>query len=271
MKMKMNIYQQEFKMSLRSVITWSLTQVVLIFIFTAIFGSMAESAAMLTEAMDNFPPELLAAFGMTNIDMGSVLGFFALAFLFCQICLAIQAANYGIALLSVEERELTADFLLAKPVKRTQILTSKLLAAFTGLTITNAVVWVSSFVFLNIYDNGQEIDTTALVILLLSIVLFQLFFLTVGMLISLLVKRVRSVSTFSMALVFGLYILTAFSGMLGGTSLEIISPFKQFEPNYIIKNAAYDLPLVLLSLAVTVISIVGSYILYQRRNIPAPV
>ena len=258
-------------MNLRSVISWSVTQVILIFIFTAIFGSMSDSAALLSEAMDKFPPELLAAFGMTNMDMSTVLGFFALAFLFCQICLAIQAANYGISLLSVEERELTADFLLAKPVGRTQILTSKLLSVFTGLTITNVIVWVSSFVFLNIYKNGQEINTNALLMLLLSIVLFQLFFLTVGMVISLLVKRVRSVTTFSMALVFGLYILTAFSGMMGGTSLEIISPFKQFEPNYIIKNSAYDTPLVLLSVAVTLISIVGSYILYQRRNIPAPV
>lgn len=269
--MKMNIYQQEFKMSRKSVITWSVTQVFLVFLFTSIFGSMSDSAALLAEAMDKFPPELLAAFGMTNMDMSTVLGFFALAFLFCQVCLAIQAANYGFSLLSIEERELTADFLLAKPVKRTQILTSKLLSALTGLTITNAVVWVSSFVFLNIYKNGQEIDTNALLLLLLSIVLFQLFFLTVGMLVSLLVKRVRSVTTFSMALVFGMYIVNAFSGMLGGTSLEIISPFKQFEANYIINNAAYDTPLVLLSLVVTVISIVGSYILYQRRNIPAPV
>jgi ABC-2 type transport system permease protein len=269
--MKMNIYKHEFKMSLRSVITWSVTLAILIFIFTSIFGSMADGATLLAEAMDKFPPELLTAFGMTNMDMSSVLGFFALAFLFCQVCLAIQAANAGISLLSVEERELTADFLLAKPVRRTQILTSKLLAAFTGLTITNAVVWISSFVFLNIYDNGQDIEYRALVILLLSIVLFQLFFLAVGMLISLLVKRVRSVTTFSMALVFGLYILNAFSSMMGGSSLEIISPFKQFEANYIVKNAAYDTPLVLLSLMVTVISILGSYILYKRRNIPAPV
>ena len=28
-------------------------------------------------------------------------------------CLAIQAANYGVALVSVEERDMTADFLLA--------------------------------------------------------------------------------------------------------------------------------------------------------------
>ena len=48
--------------------------------------------------------------------------------------IALQAANYGYSLVSVEERELTADFLLSKPVGRVQILTSKLLAALRDLT-----------------------------------------------------------------------------------------------------------------------------------------
>jgi len=95
--------------------------------------------------MASFPEELLIAFGMTDIDMSTILGFFGLIFLIIQICLAIQAANYGFSLVSVEETDLTADFLLAKPVGRTKIMTSKLLAAITGLTITNLVVWISSF------------------------------------------------------------------------------------------------------------------------------
>ncbi len=75
--------------------------------------------------MANFPPQLLVTFGMENMDFSSVLGFFGLIFLFCQICLAIQAANYGFGLVSVEESEWTADFLLAKPVSRTKIMTSQ--------------------------------------------------------------------------------------------------------------------------------------------------
>jgi ABC-2 type transport system permease protein len=266
----MNIFKHEFKMYLRSVITWSVSLVIMIFVFMAIFSGMGQDAALLNEAMTKFPKELLIAFGMTNLDMSTILGFFALAFLFCQICLAIQAANYGFSLLSVEERELTADFLLAKPVRRSTILTSKLLAAFASLTITNAVVWISSFVFVNMYKNGQEFGTKPLVILLLSIAVFQLFFLAVGMVISLLVKRVRSVTSFSMALVFGLYLLNAFGGMLGEESMEIISPFKQFDPNYIIKNGAYD-TLALISVAAILIAIPGSYWLYARRNIASAV
>jgi ABC-2 type transport system permease protein len=267
----MNIYKHEIKMHIKSVVTWSVSLAILIFVFMSIFTGFATDAAVLNAAMSKFPEELLIAFGMTNMDWTSILGFFALCFLFCQICLAIQAANYGFSLVSIEERELTADFLLAKPVGRIQILTSKLLAAISSLTITNFVVWVSSFVFITMFNKGSGLDTKALVVLLLSIVVFQLFFLTVGMLISLLVKRVRNVTPFSMALVFGLYLLNAFGGMLGQDSLEIISPFKQFEPNYIIKNAAYDLPLVLISLSVIIISVAGSYGLYSKRNIPSAV
>lgn len=254
-------------MNLRSVVTWSISIAVLILVYLSAFSAIAPETELLNEMMANFPQELLIAFGMTDMDWSSVLGFFGVVFLFCQVCLAIQASNYGFSLVSIEERELTADFLLAKPVGRNQILTSKLLAALAGLTITNIVVWISSFVVINMVRDGKDYDTNALVMLLLSIAVFQLFFLTVGMVISLLMKRVRSVTPLSMALAFGMYVLSAFGGMLGEDTFDLITPFKHFEPNFIIKNAAYDTPLVLISVSIIVISVVGSYLLYAKRNI----
>jgi ABC-2 type transport system permease protein len=263
----MNIYKHEFKMIRNSVFTWSISLTLLLLVFLSLFSSFAEDAAILNEAMAQFPPELLMAFGMTGIDMSTVLGFYSFAFLFCQLCLAIQASNYGFGLVSIEERDMTADFLLAKPVSRTHILTSKLLAAFTGLTITNIVIWISSFVFIGYFRDGRAYDTGALVLLLSSIVFFQLFFLTVGILVSLLMKKVRSVTPLSMALAFGMYVISAFGGMLGDAKMELITPFKHFEPNYIVSNSAYDMPLVLISVSVIIFSIAGSYVLYTKRNI----
>jgi ABC-2 type transport system permease protein len=263
----MNIYKQEFKMIGKSVITWSVSVVILLLVFMSVFSGFADDAALVNHMLEQFPKELRIAFGMDGIDLSSVLGFYSFGFVFCQICLAIQAANYGFSLVSIEERELTADFLLAKPVARTTIMTSKLLAALTGLTITNAVVWISSFLFIGMYKTGRTYETKPLLLLLASIVVFQLFFLTVGMLISLLVRRVRSVTPFSMALAFGLYVVSAFGQMLGDAKLENISPFKHFAPTYIVSNAAYDVPLVLISVTAIIISLVGSYVLYTRKDI----
>jgi len=93
-----NIFQQEFKMLLRSVITWAVSVAVLILVFVSLFSSFAEDAALLSEMLAKFPEELLAAFGMTGVDLSTILGYFSLAFLFVQICLAIQASNYGFSL-----------------------------------------------------------------------------------------------------------------------------------------------------------------------------
>lgn len=267
----MNIYKLEFKMHVRSLVIWSVALILLIFFFMSVFTSIAVDAELMNEMMSQFPQELLVAFGMNDLDLSSVLGFYSLAFLFCQICFAVQAANYGFTILSVEETDLTADFLLSKPVGRTRILTSKFLAALTGLTITNLVVWISSFVFINVYRGERTYETRTLLLLLLSIAVFQLFFLTVGMVVSLLVKRVRSVTPFSMGLAFGMYVLSAFGGMLGEDTLEIITPFKHFEPNYIIRHGTYDMPLALISVLLIVISIGGSYLLYARRDIRSAV
>ena len=267
----MNIYKHELRMSIKSVAIWSAAVAGLIFIFMSIYPSFAKDAELLNEAMASMPEQLLMAFGMTDIDMASVLGFYGLAFGFVELCLAIQAANYGFSILSVEERDLTADFLLAKPVGRNKILTSKLLAALTGLAITNIVVWASTFVFIVAFNSGREWEIEPLLLLLSGMAIFQLFFLTVGMVISLLVKRVRSVIPFSMALAFGMYVLNAFAGMLGDVKLELITPFKHFDPNYVLNNAAYDIPLVLISVAAILISVVGSYLLYSRKDMRSAV
>ncbi len=266
----MNIYRRELKMHLRSLIIWSASIALTILVFTSIFPAIAKDAAVLKETMAQFPEGLLIAFGMAGLDLSTVLGYFGFVFLFCQVLLAIQAANYGFSMLSIEERELTADFLLAKPVSRRRILLSKFFAVFTGLTITNLVVWISSFLFIGLFSGGKSYESRPLVLLLLSIIAFQLVFLTTGMFISLLVRRVRSVTAFSMALSFGAYVLAAFGGMLGDVKLELITPFKHFDPNYIVSHQAYD-PKALISVGLIAISAVGTYVLYQRRDIPAPV
>jgi ABC-2 type transport system permease protein len=208
---------------------------------------------------------------MMGVDLSTILGYFSLAFLFVQVCLAIQAANYGFSLVSIEETEWTADFLLTKPVGRTQILSSKLLAALSGLLLTDVVVWVTSIVFINLFGGNVPYETRPLLLLLLSIVPFQLVFLAVGLLVSLLVKRIRSVTPYAMALAFGMYVLSAFGDLLGEVALEKITPFKHFEASYIIQHGAYDLPLVLISVAAIAVSLAGSYVLYARRDIPCAV
>jgi len=267
--MNINIFQHEFRSRLKSVLIWSLALTFLIVFFFSIFPAFSSEARLMNEMLAKFPPELRAAFSMENMDLSTVLGFYSFIFLFAQLCLAIQASNYGFGLVSIEENEMTADFLLSKPVSRAQVLTSKLLAALACLTLTNLVVWVSSFVAIALFRNENNYEPSTLIKVLLTVVIFQIFFLCVGLLISQLVKRIRSVTPYALGLAFGAYIVNAFSGVFKDVKLEYITPFKHLDPTYIVQYGSYNTPLVLINVAVTLIALAASYWLYLRRDVPA--
>ncbi len=266
--MSATIFLHEFRARFKSVVIWSASVAALILFFFSIFPGFADQAAMVNQMMEKFPQAMREAFALDRMDLSTSLGFFSFLFMFAQLCLAVQAGNYGFGLVSVEEAELTADFLLSKPVSRTQVLNAKLLAALAGLTVTNAVVWAASFLSFALFSASSDYDTGVLLLLLASVVLFQLFFLCVGLAISLLVRRVRSVTPYSLGLGFGGYVLSAFSGIFADVKLEYLTPFKHFDPAYIVRSGGYDAPLVLLNAAITVTALALSYWRYIRRDIP---
>jgi ABC-2 type transport system permease protein len=267
--MNANIYRHEFLTRMKSVLIWSLSMTALVLFYFSLFQTFAEQAELTKQMIAKFPPALLEAFGISKVDLSTVLGFYSLVFVFVQLCLTIQAGNYGFGLVSIEESEWTADFLLSKPVSRTQVLTSKLLAALTSLLLTELVVWVVSFVAITLFRDNREYDPGILILLLFSMLILQLFFLCVGLAVSLMVKRVRSVTPYSLGLGFGAYVLSAFSGIFGEVKLEYITPFKHLDPAYIVQNAAYNTPLVLLNATISLIALGASYWLYIHRDIPA--
>ncbi len=264
----MNIYAHELGMYRKSIIVWSLSMAALIMLFMTFYPTFSAETQLLVQLMENYPEELLKAFGMNSaISLSTVLGFFTFIFAFVQLCVAIQASNYGFHFLSVEERELTADFLMSKPVSRTRIIMNKFLAAFTALTITNIWIWAATFGSIQLFRDGNEYEARNLALLLVSITFFQLFFLTVGMVISVSVRKVRSVLSYSMALAFGLYVLNALRAVVGGKALGLLSPFYHYDPGYILTNGTFDVALLILNICVIVAAGVAGYYLYLKRNI----
>ena len=252
----------------KSIIIWSASVVTVLFLFMPFYSAFASDTEFLEKMLKNYPEELLKAFGMsTGASLSTVLGYFSFIFIYVQICLAIQSANYGFHFLSVEEREMTADFLMSKPVSRSKIIISKFLAAFTAVTITNLFVWIGSFVSIAMFSAGKPYDVGNLVLILLSSVFFQLFFLSAGMVISMCLKKIRSVLAFSMALSIGMFVFNALNSVFNIKIFGFISPFYHFEPSYINANSKFNIPFTVVSIGVIVISLSASYILYQKRNV----
>ncbi len=264
----MNIFKYELKTYMSSIITWILSLSAIIILFMVFFPTFAKDAAFMDTLMENYPEELLKAFGMAGgLSLSSVAGFFAVIFAFAQLCIAIQASNYGFSILSIEERELTADFLMSKPISRNTILITKFIAALVALIITNLGIWLSTYISLELFSDGKSYEVKGFIVLLVSIMLFQLVFMSVGMVISVLVKKIRSVLSYSMALAFGLYMLNAVGLIIDSELLLTVSPFYHFEPAYILERGYLNWSVVMISVVVTIVSLVATYVLYNRRNI----
>jgi ABC-2 type transport system permease protein len=263
----MNIFRIEFRMYIRSTIIWSASMILLLASFMVFYPSFSKDAQAIAMIMENYPKELLEAFGMSDVDLSTVEGYFSMTFLFVQLCLAIQASNLGFSILSVEERERTADFLFSKPVKRIRILTQKTAAALLNLIITNIFVWIGAFITIEVFRDNKAYDRQLILIMLVSIILFQLFFLSVGMLMSIVVKKVRNVLSYSLGLSFGMYILSAFNSIVDGTLMAYLTPFKYFEPSYIIRENSFDIELMIVSVAITIAAGIMTYIIYLKRDI----
>ena len=264
------IYRYEIRQRWSSVGIWAGSLAGLLLIFMALFPSFSADMAAMNQILDNFPPEFKAVFGLNALNLATLEGYFGFCFVFCQLCLAIQAANYGLSLVSVEEDDLTADFLLTRPLSRSVILTSKLLASLTSLLVTQIVFWAVSLASIALFRGDAPYEPRAIVLLLGSGVIFQLIFFSLGLLISLLVWRMHSVTPWSLGLAFGTYVISAFSGILGDVRLEYLSPFKHFDPGRIISEMQYDTTLVVVDAALVIIAIAASYWLYQRRDIASP-
>jgi ABC-2 type transport system permease protein len=268
--MKKAIYRYELRQRWSSVGIWAGSLAGLLLTFMALFPSFSADMAVMNQILDNFPAEFKAVFGLNALNLATLEGYFGFCFVFCQLCLAIQAANYGLSLVSVEEAELTADFLLTRPLSRPTILTSKLMASLTSLLVTDVLFWAVSLASVAMFRGEAQYEPRAIMLMLGSVVIFQLIFFSLGLLISLIVRRMHSVTPWSLGLAFGTYVISAFSGILGDVKLEYLSPFKHFDPGKIIRDLQYDTPLVILDIVIVIVAIGVSFWLYQKRDIASP-
>ncbi|XMB85278.1 ABC transporter permease subunit [Mycoplasmatota bacterium WC44] len=264
----MNVFVFELKMYKKSIIIWTLAISLSLFAYMAFYPTMAADTEAFEQLMSNYPEEILAFFGMNaELPMSSILGYFGLTYSMILIPIAIQASNYGFHMLSVEERELTADFLLSKPISRTKIMVSKFLAALTSLVIVNIAVWIASIAALQLFKGDATFNMGNVLVLLSSLIIFQLFFISVGMVISVSLRKISSVLSYSMALAFGLYILSALKSLFSSVIFGLLSPYSHFDAVEILLHGKYDLIPTIISVFVIVISLTMSYFLYLKRNI----
>lgn len=265
----MNMYLHELKSLRKTAVIWTCAFIALAALYFSIYPSMVNDAADFKELLEKYPAAVRAMLGINLDYITSILGFYSMIFSFIILCGAIQAMNMGVSILSKESREKTCDFLLVKPVSRMEIVSAKLLASITTIILTDVVFFGISLFMAN---SVKTSDFSIKLFLMINLTMFfiQLIFLSIGILLSVLINKLRSVLSISLGTVFGFYMIGAIiSTGKANAAARFISPFKYFDAAYIIKNGSYEVPYMIFSAVIIIISIIASYFIYDKKDIAA--
>ena len=144
------------------------------------------------------PKSMLAIFGIGTFDLSKASGYYGMLFLYLVLMATIHAAMLGADIISKEERDKTAEFLLSKPISRNKIITSKLLAALMNILIFNIITLVSSIIIVGKYSKGEAVSAD-IVILMGGMFILQLIFMLIGTAIAAVSKNPKTATSISTA------------------------------------------------------------------------
>lgn len=262
----MNIFQHELKVNFKSTIMWILVLSGVASVMMAFYPILRNDMDSFIKMLDNFPESAKAALGLVVGNLKTPIGYYGFAFTYSILFGAIQAMNLGVGIVSKEERERTADFLMTKPVTRVKIITAKLLSVLTILIVTNVIYSVITGLVVGGMSEGNfDVGTFALINT--SLFLAQLIFFSIGLIVSIAAKKIKSVLPVSLGMVFMFFAISAFAVKAADDKLRFITPFQYFRTDYILKEGHFEGVYVVVGTLIVITSIAISYMLYKRKDI----
>ena len=265
----MNMFLYEMKSHRRSMIIWTLSMLALSALYLSIYPSLAKDVEDFKRLLEGYPEAIRAMLGINLDYIASLLGFYSMIFSFIILCGAIQAMNLGVSILSKESRERTADFLLVKPVSRTEIVSAKLLAALSTVVITN-IIFISLTILMANLAKTEDFSLKLFFMINLTMFFVQIMFVAIGMVASVFFKKIKNVLPISLGFVFGFYLIGSLLVTDSSNKAErLLSPFKYFDITYIIQNGSYETLYLVVAAVIVMVSVAVSYFVYNKKDIHA--
>ena len=260
----MTILLHELKQNRVSFLVWTAAigflLAICVFMFPEMEGEM-EGVTDMFASMGSFT----AAFGMDRVDFGSFIGFYAVE---CGNILglggAFFAALIAISSLAKEEKERTAEFLLAHPVSRAKIITEKFLSVMIQIVLMNLLIFgiaIASTVLI-----GENIPWRELGLLHLANVMLQAELACVCFGISAFLRRGGLGIGLGLAAV--LYFLNIIANISEKAEfLKYITPFSYTEAADIIAENSLDGTLILYGMICALFFLILGYVKYCKKDI----
>jgi ABC-2 type transport system permease protein len=262
----MNIFWRELKARRKSIVFWSIGMFFMVWAGMQKFAGF-EKSGQAAEVFKAFPKGVAAAFGLSNIDVNTALGWFAMLFMYLVVLAAIHASLLGAGVLAEEEQDKTAEFLYAKPISRTRAITGKFLAALILVFLLNIVTLLSSIAMVGVFNKGPSINKEIL-LMMIGMFVIQLIFVSIGMAAAAIVRKPKYAAPAASAIMFATFFLSLWLDITDKLpNLKYLTPFKYFDAKVIAKEAALDPVFIAISFVIIGVMVALTYVFYEKRDL----
>ncbi|MDZ7633572.1 MAG: ABC transporter permease subunit [Bacteroidales bacterium] len=267
--MNSNLFFRELRSNALTLLIWTAIITALTALTMSFYGVFLENNQKILAMVSILPEGALQFKGISNVDdMFSVLGFYSANNVIYMLVLgSIYSIVLSSGILLKEEYSKTAEFLLAWPLTRSEIFFSKAAVVFINVLVINVVTAIAGYITLETVKR-EPFSTNSFLVMSIYTLMLNLFFASLGLFMSTLVKRARPITTLSIGLVLILYFIFTISNITESLSmLGYVSPYKfvnldTLDPNYRIGFVS-----VLYFTLLSILMIIISLRLYKRKDI----
>lgn len=205
------------------------------------------------------------AFGMDRLNFGTLIGFYAVE---CGNILGLGGAFYAalcaVGMLSKEEKDKTAEFLLTHPVSRKRIITEKLIAVFILITAMNIMIYALAVG--SIAAVGEAIPWKEMSLLHLAYYLLQIELAGICFGISAFLRKGSAGVGLGIAAM--MYFLNLIANIADTAEfLKYITPFGYCEGADIVTNGRLDGAMAAVGIVLGIGGIIIAYLKYTKKDI----
>jgi len=264
--MNLNLFLKESKNNIKGTLITSLI-VVLYTAFTFfVYASMKTIISQVTDFYYTLPQSLRVFLNFSQWD--NVLGYYVTYFVyFIPIITGCYSIILGTKLLSKEEQNKTAEFLLSRPLSRNQIISSKLFTFFIHILGINLLAFITAL-FGSGLISDWEFNLKSLIILHTYGYLICLFFGILGFFITVVMKRAKAITGIGIGIVLGTYFFDVMIRVFGKVQfLLYLTPFKYINLEAHSPNYGFDAWRLIYFIGISGLMIILSYVSYGRNDI----
>lgn len=262
------MFKREMKINLKSFLIWLLVLVGVFLIAFLMYPSIISSDNIqnLDEMMQVFPEEMLKAFNFDLSSMDSAFGWLkSEGFVFVLLIIGCYAGILGSNILLKEENDKTIEYLNSLPIKRSDIVYSKMLSGLIYVLLMVVLIGIFNFIGLSFsgdFDRKQYLLLSITPIFSSVVIYFGCMFL------STFTHKTKKMFGISLGIVLVSYMLQMLSAMAEETEfLKYASVFTLSDIRNVIVDVTINPVMVMISIGLSIIFCGLTIMQYNKKEL----